>query len=149
MSANPAMDPASELRESAAEESRRDGDHGTLDTSARRVYRLIDDNLHAVGGIETAAGMLGIDRGDLRRALDHKGRYLPVEHAMAIAQRMRWHRPSIAVEICAAIVLPVDLLVWPRVEQTHENAELQLRAQLERFGDAGREAAASVPRGRK
>jgi hypothetical protein len=68
---------------------------------------------------------------------------------MAIAQRMRWHNASISTEINAALVLPSDLLVWPLVQVTVEDENRMLRDQLARFGDAGREAASSVPRGHR
>lgn len=143
------LDPHEQLRAEAAEDARRGGDKKILEAAVRKVYRLIDDNLHSVGGLETAAGMVGLNAGDLRRALDHRGRYLPVDHAMAIAQRMRWHNASISTEINAAIVLPSDLLVWPIVQVTFEDEARMLRDQLARFGDAGREAASAVPRGRR
>jgi len=50
----------------------------------RHVYRRVNDCVDVVG-ILPAAGACGIDRSDLRRALDRDGRRLAVEHALAIA----------------------------------------------------------------
>lgn len=50
----------------------------------RSVYRALNDAVDSVG-ILPAAGACGIDRTDLRRALDRDGRRLAVEHALSIA----------------------------------------------------------------
>ncbi len=51
--------------------------------ATREMYRgLVDATDQA--GVLPVAGACGIDRGDLRRALDRDGRRMAVEHAMAI-----------------------------------------------------------------
>lgn len=95
-----------------------DTERSIVEASTRRLYRLVDDNLNHVGGIECAAGIVGIDRGDLRRALDHKGRYLAVEHVMAIGARMRRFSPETSQRIAAAMMQPFDLVIFPRQQLT-------------------------------
>jgi hypothetical protein len=109
---------AEALAKEAAAEVDRDAERTLVQTSARQVYRLVMDNLESVGGIESAAGICGIDRGDLRRALDRSGRYLAVEHVMAIGARMRRFNASVATLIGGAVMRPLDLLVFPRVQLT-------------------------------
>jgi hypothetical protein len=52
--------------------------------ATRRIYRHLGDAVDQIG-VLPAAGACGIDRGDLRRALDRDGRKIAVEHALAIA----------------------------------------------------------------
>ncbi len=82
------------------------------------VYRLVRDHLPMVGGMEVAAETMGIERGDLRRALDRSGRYLAVEHVMAFTERLVQFSPETAARVNAAVVRPADMLVYPRVQLT-------------------------------
>ena len=84
----------------------------------RRAYRLLDDGVERIGGIAVAAGLCGMDRGDLRRALDRNGRRIALDHAVAIAARLRQYDYGHATRIGAALVEPLDLLVFPRTTLT-------------------------------
>ena len=55
-----------------------------VEDGTRDLYRTLHETTAKVGLLKSA-GACGIDSGDLRRALDHKNRYVAVEHAMAIA----------------------------------------------------------------
>lgn len=101
------------------------------------VYRLVRDSLPMVGGSDSAATIMGIDRGDLTRALNRASRYLAVEHVMSFTERLVQHSPEMAARINAAIVRPADMLVYPRVQLTaaerarrHENTLRTLGAAM-------------------
>jgi hypothetical protein len=117
---------AGTLEKESTAEACREAEQSTVDVAARKVYRSICDNLESVGGIETAAGICGIDRGDLRRALDRKSRYLAVEHVMAIVARMRRFNAGKATEIAASVVYPMGFLVFPLVELPAEEKARRL-----------------------
>lgn len=89
------------------------------ETPARKnelsIYRIVEANLGAVGGIESAADIMQLDRGDLRRALDGKARLLAVEHVMRFNARIA---QDTAMRIGAAFVRTCDALVMPRVQMT-------------------------------
>lgn len=89
-----------------------------VESATRRVYRFLEDALAAVGGIEVAAGLCGIDRGDLRRSLDRNGRRIAVEHAIAIGARLRVYNATLATKLGSALVETFDLEVFPRVVLT-------------------------------
>lgn len=101
-------------------EAERDAERATVRKYVKNVYRLIDDNLSAVGGIEVAAGFCGVDRGELRRAIDRgtpqQPRYLAVDHVVAIMTRMRRHSAAKATEIAANLTYSAGLLVFPLVD---------------------------------
>ena len=82
------------------------------------IYRLVDSSKEMVGGADSAATIMSIDRGDLRRALDRKGRYLAIEHVMAFNERLVQFSPETAQRINAAFVRVSDMLVYPRVQLT-------------------------------
>lgn len=50
------------------------------------LYGLVRDALPLVGGAGIAADIMGVDRGDLTRALNRASRYLAVEHVMALTE---------------------------------------------------------------
>lgn len=118
----------SALETAAAAESVAASEKAVVDTSVRRVYRLLEDHIESVGGMDVAAGLCGVERWDLRRAFAGKDRYLPVDHALAIAARMRFHNAGIATEIGAALVRPIDLCVFPRVVMTDGERARRLEA---------------------
>lgn len=108
----------------AAEEAAYDAEASLVRAYAKKVYALIDGSLKSLGGIDGAAGIVGMDRADLRRAIDRgsptQPRYLPVEHVMAFLARMRKHDAARATEIAATVVYPASLLVFPLVEISAE-----------------------------
>lgn len=89
------------------------------ETPARKnelsIYRTVEANLGAVGGIESAASIMEMDRGDLRRALDGKARFLAVEHVMRFNARIS---QDTAMRIGTAFMRTCDALVMPRVQLT-------------------------------
>lgn len=111
-------------------EAARDSERTLVQKHTKKIYRLIDDNLVSVGGIETAAGFCGVDRGELRRAIDRgtpaQPRYLAVDHVIAIMSRMRQHNAAKATEIAAALVYPAGFLVFPLVELPAEEKARRL-----------------------
>lgn len=121
---------AESLDKATTSEVVRDSERTTVDTSVRRIYRLIDDHIESVGGMDSAAGLCGVKRWDLRRALDRDGRYLPVDHVVAIAARMRRFNAGIATQIGAALVHPIDLLVFPRVQLDDKEENRRMKNML-------------------
>lgn len=115
-----------DLDNEASADAARDAEKAVVDASRRAVYRLIETNISSLGGIETAAGIAGCERGDLRRALDRSGRYLAVDHVLALLARMRRFNAAVATEIGNALVRPADLLVFPRVELSAEEKARRL-----------------------
>lgn len=109
----------------------RETEESRVQKHLKQVYRLIDDNLASVGGIETAAGFCGVDRGDLRKAIDrgtkNQIRYLAVDHVVAIMTRMRQHNAGKATELAASLVFPAGFLVFPLVEMPVEEENRRLK----------------------
>jgi hypothetical protein len=96
--------------------------------AARQVYRGLSDGIENLGGIVVAAGICGLDRSDLRKALDRNGRRVAVEHAIAINARLRRFNYGLATRIGSAFVEPADLDVFPRVALTPEQENVRMRA---------------------
>lgn len=109
-------------------ESQAISDEAYVENCSRRAYRLLIDGIESIGGVEAAAGIVGLSRGDLRRCLDRDGRRLALEHAMAIGTRLRLHNASLSTRIASAFVEPFDLEVFPRVRMTTEQENERLRA---------------------
>ena len=103
-----------------AEQLHEDSESSIVETCARHVYRMLDDAIGSIGGIAVAAGVCGIDRGDLRRALDRNGRRMAVEHVMAINARLFRYNATLATKIGSALVEPANLDVFPRVTLTKD-----------------------------
>lgn len=101
-----------------AEQLHEDSEASIVDACVRSVYRMLDDGIGSIGGIAVAAGVCGIDRGDLRRALDRNGRRMAVEHVMAINARLFRYNASLATKIGSALVESANLDVFPRVTLT-------------------------------
>lgn len=99
---------------------------GAVESATRKVYRHLDDSIASIGGIEVAAGLCGIDRGDLRRSLDRNGRRVAVEFAIAIGARLRTYNATLATQLGSAIVGPMHLEVFPRVTMTAEEKARRL-----------------------
>jgi hypothetical protein len=97
-----------------------------VEASITRVYSLVETNLGSVGGLDSAAKVAKLDRGDFRRALDRAGRYLAIDHVMRIAARMRQFNASAATLLAAAVVRPAGLLVFPLVEMPAEEKARRL-----------------------
>lgn len=110
--------------------------------SARLLYRNLNDAIDQVG-ILTAAGACGMDRGDLRRALDRDaGRRVGVESAMAIAALCG---SDMRKAIASAFVQPLDLSIGDALppltdKERADRCEAALRA-LGPIGEAARVAA--------
>lgn len=105
-----------------AEQLNEDSESSIVETCVRHVYRMLDDGIGSIGGIAVAAGVCGIDRGDLRRALDRNGRRMAVEHVMAINARLFRYNASLATRLGSALVEPANLDVFPRVTITDKDA---------------------------
>lgn len=99
-------------------ESQDNAEKSAVESATRRVYRFADDALSSIGGIEVAAGLCGIDRGDLRRSLDRNGRKLAVDYVIAINARLRVYNATLATKLGSALVETADLEVFPRVTLT-------------------------------
>jgi hypothetical protein len=113
----------------------------TVTDSARQVYRHLNDAVEQVG-ILTAAGACGIDRGDFRRALDRNGRYIAVEHAMAVGALCG---PDMRRQVGSWILKPFALVVADELppltdKERADRCEAALRA-LGPLGEAARVAA--------
>jgi hypothetical protein len=103
----------------------------------RAVYRHATDAVDSVG-IVVAAGACGIDRGDLRRALDRDGRKLAVEHAIAIAAVSSFtFREQIAQAFCHPLDFKVANAAPP---MTASEKAARLETALRALGPVGEQA---------
>lgn len=116
-----------------------------VDDGARRVYRFLQDAVDIVG-ILPAAGACGIDRGDMRRALDRDGRRLAVEHAMAIGALVARTNGELAEKLATAIVEPI---VPPSPPMTDAEARIRLEAAMRALGPIGEQAMFAALGGRR
>lgn len=105
-------------------------------TCTNKVYSLVNNGMASIGGLDVAAGVCGINAGDLRRSLDRDGRRLSVDHVMAIMTRIRKYNGAAATQIAASIVYPADLMVFPRVEMKPEEENRRLKARLRAIGSS-------------
>jgi hypothetical protein len=103
-------------------------------TCTTKLYQLVNNGMAYIGGLDIAAGVCGINAGDLRRSIDRDGRRLSVEHAMAIMTRIRKFNGEAATRIAASFVYPAGLLVFPRVEMSVEEENRRLKARLTAVG---------------
>lgn len=123
--------------ESQEEQDRRDDSERLLvGDYVRRAYRLLSDGVHSIGGLDVAAGVCGTNAGDLRRSFDRDGRRLALDHAVAIGARIRRFNTGLATQIGAAIVRPIELMVFPRVTMTEAEENRRLKARLLAIGNS-------------
>ena len=113
---------------------------------ARRVYRFLGDAVDQTG-ILPAAGSCGIDRGDLRRALDRDGRKIAVEHAMSIAAIV--DSIDLRRKICAAFVEPLGFAVTDAAPMDDREARSRLESALRALGPIGEMAMHEAYGGRR
>lgn len=110
------------------------------ETSAKKnerdLYRLVQASVGLVGGIESAADIMEVDRGDLTRALNGKGRYLAIEHVMRFGDRLRQFSPETAQRLGAIAMRPLDLVVFPRVQLTAAERARRHENTLRKLGEA-------------
>jgi hypothetical protein len=104
------------LDKAAREHAARVAERKFADDCVDEVYRLAHNAIGVIGGYELAAGVSGIDSGDLHRAVKRRGRYLTVDVIAPILRRLRQHNAALATELGAALVLPGQLGVFPLVE---------------------------------
>ncbi len=104
-----------------------------IEKQIREAYALVERSLGCVGGHVQAAIVMGIDHGDLNRALKRNGRYLTVDHLMRLGEALREHDPEAAQRITVALVAPMDLLVFTRTQMTATEMEDRLLAYMRRF----------------
>lgn len=102
----------------------------------RDLYRLIRDSMELVGGVESAAKIMGVDRGDLRRALDRSGRYIAIEHARRLGARLAQRNPETAQRIAIALVSPFEVVVFPRVQLTAAEQARRYKQMLDAMSPA-------------
>ncbi len=105
-------------------------DKALVEDANRRARRMIDDGVEGIGGMLVAAGLCVMDRADLRKAIDHNGRRLSLEHAQALAQRIGKVNASLATRIGAAFVEPLGLGVFPLVTLTDKERADRLERML-------------------
>ena len=113
---------------------------------ARRVYRLLGDAVDQTG-ILPAAGACGIDRGDMRRALDRDGRKIAVEHAMSIAAIV--DSIDLRRNIADAIVQPLGFRIVDDAPMDDKEARIRLEGALRALGPLGEQAMFAAYGGRK
>lgn len=104
-----------------------------VEDASRRVYRMLADGVESIGGIVPAAGLCGVDRSDLRKALDRNGRKIAVEHAIAIGARLRTYNATLATKLGSALVETFDLEVFPRVTLTDRERADRLESLVRRM----------------
>jgi hypothetical protein len=113
---------------------------------ARKVYRLLGDAVDQTG-ILPAAGACGIDRGDMRRALDRDGRKIAVEHAMSIAAIV--DSIDLRRNIATAIVQPLGFRLIEDAPMDDKEARIRLESALRSLGPIGEAKMAEAYGGRK
>lgn len=101
---------------------------------ARKVYRFLSDAVDQTGVLQ-AAGACGIDRGDMRRALDRDGRRVAVEHSMAIAAIT--DSIDLRRNIASAIVQPLGFRVIDDAPMDDKEARIRLESALRSLGPLG------------
>lgn len=102
-----------------------------------RIYHLVQASADLLGGISISADVMGIDRGDLNRALNPKdARYLAVEHVMRFCGRLVLSHPETAYRIGAAFVQPMDALVMPRIQLTAAEQARRYKQMLDAMSPA-------------
>lgn len=102
--------------------------------ATRLVYRRLNDAVD-VTGILAAAGACGIERSDLRRALDRDGRRLAVEHAMAISALV--DSLDLRRQINAAFVSPSGFRLVEDAPMDDKEARIRLESALRSLGPIG------------
>jgi hypothetical protein len=117
-----------------------------ISEGARRVYRLLGDAVDQTG-VLPAAGACGIDRGDLRRALDREGRKVAVEHAMAIAAIV--DSIDLRRNIATAIVQPLGFRLIDDAPLDDHEARIRLESALRSLGPIGEAKMAEAYGGRR
>ncbi len=109
-------------------------DEAPLAKTEREIYALIDSSAALIGGVDVASKLMGFDRGDWRRTLDRKGRYLAVEHVMRFGERIQQYSPETAQRIGAVLARPFDLVVYPRVQLTAAERARRMENMLRAMG---------------
>lgn len=118
----------------------------TVTDAARALYRGLNDAVDQVG-ILPAAGACGIDRADLRRALDRDSRRVGVEHAMSIASMAG---SDVRRRIADAFVQPLGLTVGDALPpMTDKERADRAEAALLALGPIGQQAYAAAMGGRR
>lgn len=124
------LEPQQEQERESANESK------VVKACVDNVYAGIKASLGSIGGLDVAAGICGLNAGDLRRSIDKDGRKLSIDHTIAIATRLRRYNASLATKIGSAIVYPFGLEVFPRVEMKPEEENKRLKAKLLSIGQS-------------
>jgi hypothetical protein len=102
----------------------------------RQLYQLVDTSAALIGGVDVAAKVMGFDRGDWRRTIDRKGRYLAVEHVMRFGARLMQHRSEAAQRIAVAMMQPFDMIAMPRVQMTAAEQARRYKQMLDAMSPA-------------
>lgn len=105
-----------------------------VEAKVEEVYSLIKQGLGSIGGLDVAAGVCGMNAGDLQRSLRKDGRRLAVDHVMAIAARVRRYNATLATRIGFALVRPLELGVFPRVTMPDKERADRCEAKLRTIG---------------
>lgn len=108
-------------------------DEPAVERQISALYALVKTAVGVLGGVDQGADAMGIDRGDLNRALNRNGRYLTVDHIMRLGNRLRELDLETAQRIAVAFVAPLDLIVAPRTQMTFAEMEDRLLAYIRRF----------------
>ena len=119
--------------------------HAVTD-GARHVYAGLNDAVERVG-ILNAAGACGIDRGDLRRAIDRRDRGVWTEYAMAIAAIAPFAQRR---TIANAFVEPLGFTLTDAIPPlTDKERADKLEAVITALGPIAQEAARAALGGRR
>ena len=113
--------------------ARENKDEPAVERQIRDLYALVKTAVGVLGGVDQGADAMGIDRGDLNRALNRNGRYLTIDHLMRLGERLHDSDPETAQRIAVAFVAPMDLIVAPRTQMTFVEMEDRLLAYIRRF----------------
>jgi hypothetical protein len=117
-----------------------------VEGGTRDIYRTLSDTAASVGLLKSA-GACGIDSGDLRRALDHKNRYVAVEHAMAIASIADYdQRRSIVATFARTVGFDVADQLPP---MSDKERAARLEGALRMLGPVGEQALLQAMGGRR
>ena len=101
--------------------------------SINDFYELVRTNLSLLGGRDQTAEAMGVDPGDLTRALNRNGRYLTIDQIMRLAEKWCERDPETAQRLAVAFVAPMDLLVMTRTQMSAAEMKDRLLAYLRRL----------------
>jgi hypothetical protein len=96
--------------------------------ATEQLMALLKEAVEQLGGYEFVAGLAGLDRSDLRRALHREpGRFVRVEAVVAIGARLSRVNPTLTTKLGFALVSAMGLGVFPLVTLPVEEQNARMK----------------------